>query len=72
MALATTALKNGIKALHEDMLTRETDATEEYATRLSDLIEVFVKSGQGAITSAAMVAGGSPVTATNTAVIKIT
>jgi hypothetical protein len=49
MALDKTALKNGIKKLHVDMLTRDVDSTDEYATRMADLIEAFVKSGKVAI-----------------------
>ncbi len=46
MALDKTTLKNGIKQLHTDMLTKDVDSTEEYAIRMSDLIEAFVKSGK--------------------------
>jgi hypothetical protein len=46
MALDKTALKNGIKQLHVDMLTRDVDSNDEYASRMADLIEAFVKSGK--------------------------
>lgn len=45
MALDKTTLKNTIVTLLNDMMTEETDSVEEYATRLSDAIDVFVKSG---------------------------
>lgn len=45
MALNKIALKNGILALITDMRTREDNADEEYATRLSNLIDDFVKTG---------------------------
>lgn len=45
MALNKTALKNGIKQLHDDMMQKQVDSNEEYATRLSDLIDGFVKTG---------------------------
>jgi len=47
MPLDTAALKTGIKQLHDDMITRDVDSNDEYAQRLSDLIEAFVKSGDG-------------------------
>ncbi|TAD83314.1 MAG: hypothetical protein EAY75_15035 [Bacteroidetes bacterium] len=46
MALNKTALKAGIKALHENMMSRSTDSYEEYAQGLADLIDAFVKSGK--------------------------
>lgn len=45
MALNKTALKTGIKQLMDDMLTREQNANDEFATRLSNLIDTYVKSG---------------------------
>lgn len=45
MALNKAALKTGIKQLMDDMLTREQNANDEFATRLSDLIDTYVKSG---------------------------
>lgn len=45
MALNKTALKDGILVLMTDMRTREDNADEEYATRLSNLIDDFVKTG---------------------------
>lgn len=43
MALNKTALKNEIKSLLDDMKTREQDSTEEFATRLSNAIDDYVK-----------------------------
>jgi len=45
MPLDKNSLKTGIKTLHDEMMTRKVDSNEEYATRLSELIEAFVKSG---------------------------
>jgi len=70
MALNKTTLKNGIKGLLTDMRTRGTNADEEFATRLSDLIEDYVKSGDGKITTAVLVAGSVPVTGTATVIVK--
>jgi hypothetical protein len=68
MALNKTALKEGIVFLHTDMSEREENSIEEYATRLSDLIDAFVKSGS--VKSGISVTGtvaGSSVTGTTTA-----
>ncbi|MBP4139618.1 hypothetical protein [Flavobacterium geliluteum] len=45
MALNKTALKNSIIILLTDMLSKEENSIEEFASRLSDTIDVFVKSG---------------------------
>lgn len=45
MALNKAALKTTIVAILTDMLTKEENSIEEFATRLSDGIDVFVKSG---------------------------
>lgn len=45
MALNKAALKTTIIAILTDMLTKEENSIDEFATRLSDGIEVFVKSG---------------------------
>lgn len=62
MALAKPILKQGLKQLAEDMLTREQNSTDEWATRMADLIEAFVKSGT------VTVAVGIAVSTTGTAV----
>lgn len=43
MALDKGALKNDIKQLLTDMESKETDAKEEFATRLADMIDTYVK-----------------------------
>ena len=46
MALNKQALKQGIIALQQYMLTKTDASMEEYAERLASLIEDFVKSGE--------------------------
>ncbi|SDX12127.1 hypothetical protein [Flavobacterium degerlachei] len=45
MALNKTTLKTTIVSLLTDMLAKEENSIEEFATRLSDGIDSFVKSG---------------------------
>lgn len=45
MALEKTDLKTTIVALMTEMLTKEDNAIDEFATKLSDAIDVYVKSG---------------------------
>lgn len=45
MALNKTVLKTTIVSLLTDMLAKEENSIEEFATRLSDGIDAFVKSG---------------------------
>lgn len=45
MTLNKGGLKNEIVVILTDMLTKETNSIEEFATRLSDAIDVYVKSG---------------------------
>jgi len=45
MALDKPALKTAIINLLTDMLTREENSIDEYAGRLADAIEAFVKTG---------------------------
>lgn len=59
MALDKTALKNGIQQLLTDMRTRDANADEEFATRLSDLVDAFVKSGDGIYQPASLVQSGA-------------
>lgn len=61
MPLDTANLKIGIKTLLTDMQSRETDSIDEYAERLSQLMEDFVKSAQINYTSGLTNSGG-PVT----------
>lgn len=44
MALSKADLKNTIVQIMTDMLSRDTDSIDEYATRLSDAIDEYVKS----------------------------
>ncbi|WP_454978139.1 hypothetical protein [Capnocytophaga ochracea] len=46
MALNKQALKQGIIALQQEMLTKTDNSIEEYAERLASLIHDFVKSGE--------------------------
>lgn len=61
MALNKTELKDDIVTLLTDMMTRETDSVEEYATRLADAIDKYVKSAKINYTTG-LVAGSNPVT----------
>ncbi|MCW3088936.1 MAG: hypothetical protein JWP81_5 [Ferruginibacter sp.] len=62
MALNKTALKEGIVQLHTDMSAREENSIEEYAERLSDLIDAYVKTGTVQPGITVSVTGGSGVT----------
>lgn len=46
MALNKIALKTEIKSILDDMKERNEDATDEFATRLSDAIDDYVKGIQ--------------------------
>lgn len=61
MALNKQALKAGIIALQQDMLTKTESSMEEYAERLASLIDAFVKSGE------VTVGAGIPVSTAGTA-----
>lgn len=52
MALNKPALKTTIVALLTDMLAKEENSIEEFATRLSDAVDVFVKTGTVNVTVA--------------------
>jgi hypothetical protein len=45
MALDKATLKNEIKSLLQDMMQKENASFEEFATRLSDAVDVYVKTG---------------------------
>lgn len=45
MSLDTAGLKTGILSLLNDMESRNEDAKTEFASRLGDLIDLFVRSG---------------------------
>jgi len=61
MALAKPALKASIKQLLQDMMAREDASFDEFATRLSDAVDTYVKTGT------VTVAAGIPVSTTGTA-----
>lgn len=61
MALQRAPLKQGIVQLMKDMMEREEPSYDEFADRLSDLIEQYVKTGT------VTVAQGIPVSTTGTA-----
>lgn len=52
MALDKTTLKEAIEDLLTDMESRDEDAKSEFATRLSNAIDAFVKSGTVNVTVA--------------------
>ncbi len=45
MPLQKPALKNSIKTLLQDMMARENASFDEFATRLSDAIDIYIKTG---------------------------
>lgn len=45
MGLNKAALKTAIVSLLTDMLAKEENSIEEFATRLSDALDTFVKTG---------------------------
>lgn len=61
MALQRAPLKQGIVQLMKNMMEREEPSYDEFADRLSDLIEQYVKTGT------VTVAQGIPVSTTGTA-----
>jgi len=63
MALNKQALKSGILQLMNEMRTKTENADNEFAERLANLIDAFVKSGTVTVT----VATGIPVSTAGTA-----
>lgn len=68
MALNKTALKNGIEALHAELFANAGNLTTaqagtRYATEMADLIDAFVKSGDGKYQAGTLTAGATAVTA---------
>jgi len=60
MALQKEPLKQGIVALMKDMMKREEPSYDEFAERLSALIELYVKSGTvTGTTASSCTAGGN-------------
>jgi hypothetical protein len=45
MALDTATMKTAVKQLLTDMMTREENSIDEFAERLTGIVETFVKSG---------------------------
>lgn len=67
MPLGTAALKTGIQDLHAELYANAANLTsaqagERYATRMSELFEIFVKSGDGMYQTGTLIAGANPVT----------
>lgn len=72
MPLDKATLKDGIQNLLTDMRTRDANADAEFATRLSDLIEDFVKSGDGIYQAGTLQqSGATAVIAVTPTVVKI-
>jgi hypothetical protein len=71
MPLNKTQLKNDIIGLLTDMRTRNIESDEEFATRLSDAIEDYVKSGDGFYQIGTLQAGSQTVVAIGTVQIKM-
>lgn len=63
MALNKTILKEKIIEIMTDMLSREQNSIEEFATRISDAVDDYVKGAKINYTTG-LVAGSSPVTGT--------
>ncbi len=63
MALDKTTLKNTIVAIMTDMLTREENSIEEFAQRLTDAVDTYVKGAKINYTSG-LTAGSTAVTGT--------
>ncbi|WP_336070004.1 hypothetical protein [Mesoflavibacter sp. CH_XMU1404-2] len=64
MALNKTALKTEIVGIMTDMLQRENTSIEEFATRLSDAIDDYVKEADIIYTTGLTSATGGAVTGT--------
>lgn len=70
MPLATSTLKNDFETLLTDMRTREANSDDEFATRFANMMEAFVKSGDGIYQAGTLLqsgptnvvaAGGAPI-----------
>ncbi|EGV44308.1 hypothetical protein BZARG_792 [Bizionia argentinensis JUB59] len=64
MALNKSALKSEIVSIMTDMLTRETNSVDEFATRLSNAIDTYVKGADIIYTAGLIDAEARPVTGT--------
>ena len=72
MALDKTGLKDGIKTLLTDMRTRDVVSDDEFATRLSNLIDVFVKTGDGIYQTGSLLQSGTTAVVSSGIIVKIT
>ncbi len=63
MALNKATLKNGIVAIMTDMMERENNSIEEFAARLSDAVDEYVK-GADIIYQSGLTAPNGAVTGT--------
>lgn len=63
MALQRAPLKEGIVGLMKDMMEREEPSYDEFADRLSTLIEIFVKTGTVTVAQGIPVATAGSATA---------
>ena len=63
MPLQKPALKAGIKQLLQDMMSREEASFDEFADRLSTLIDTYVKTGTVTVAAGIAVATAGSATA---------
>ena len=56
-------MKNSVKQLLADMMTRNTDSTDEFAERLTDIVETFVKSATVTVAAGILVTTAGTATA---------
>jgi hypothetical protein len=61
MALQKTHLKNDIVSIMSDMMQRENTSIDEFATRLSDAIDSYVKQASVVYTSGLVAPNGNVV-----------
>lgn len=69
MALDKTILKNEIKSLMQDMMQKENASFDEFATRLSDAVDEYVKTATVSTTvtgACATPAGAGTISGTGT------
>ena len=72
MALNKSTLKADIKLLLQDMMTKETDSMDEFADRLSTMIDSYIKSATVTVQAGiVLTAGGYPGTTTGTGTAQI-
>lgn len=71
MALVKATLKASIKSILQDMQSRQTDSTDEFAERLATAIDDYVKSGDGVYQTASLKAGATIVTSNTPVTVKL-